>query len=58
MYASNTPISGPLWIPYAKPDVDLNGLAWNHQWGIVFNAPEQDEPIQPPIGISPQDFAE
>lgn len=54
-YASNCPISGPLWIPYATPDVDLNGIGWNYQFGMVFNAPEAEDPIRPPA-IRPQDF--
>lgn len=57
-YMSNTPISGPLWVPYAKPDVDLNGIGWSYQYGMVFNAPERDEPIRLPPAIAPQDYAE
>lgn len=55
---SNTPISGPLFVPYAKPDVDMNGIGWSYKYGMVFNAPEAEEPIKLPVGISPQDFAE
>lgn len=57
-YMSNTPISGPLWVPYAQPDVNLNGLGWNYQFGMVFNAPETDEPIKLPTAISPRDYTE
>ena len=53
---SNTPISGPVWHAFAKPDVDLNGIGWSYQYGMVFNAPEREEPIKLPIGISPQDY--
>lgn len=54
-YISNCPISGPIWIPYAKPDVDLNGIGWNYQWGLAFNASEPEIPIRLP-SVSPQDF--
>lgn len=54
-YVSNTPISGPIWIPYAKPDVDMNGIGWSYQYGMVFNAPEDDVPFRLPT-VSPQDF--
>lgn len=56
-YMSNTPISGPLYIPYATADVDLNGIGWSYKYGMVFNAPESEDPIRLPIGVSPQDFA-
>jgi hypothetical protein len=55
-YMSNTPISGPIWHSFAKPDVDLNGIGWSYQYGMVFNAPEREEPIKLPVGISPQDY--
>lgn len=56
-YMSNTPISGPVWVDYAKPDVDMNGMGWNYQYGMVFNKPEKEEPIKLPDAISPQDYA-
>ena len=53
-YVSNCPISGPIWVPYAKPDVDLNGIGWNYEYGMVFNAPEREEPLRQP-STPPQD---
>ena len=55
-YMSNTPISGPVYLSYAIPDVDLNGIGWSYKYGMVFNAPEAEDPIRLPVGISPQDY--
>ena len=55
-YMSNTPISGPIWVPRAVPDADMNGIGWNFQWGLVFGKTERDEPIKLPIAVSPGDY--
>lgn len=35
-YVSNTPISVPLYIATARPDVDFNGFKFNYDIGLFF----------------------
>lgn len=51
-FVSDTPVSGPLYVPHAKPDVDLNGIGWSYQYGMVFGAADDDVPIKPPVGYA------
>lgn len=49
-YAANCPISRPIHHENIKPDVDLNGVMFNYQYGFVFYAPEADQvTLKPPV---------
>lgn len=37
-FASNTPISGPIYTGW-KTDWDLNGWAWSYEFGLHFGDP-------------------
>jgi hypothetical protein len=50
-YVSNCPISGPIHLPDHTPDVDLNGLSFNLQVGMMFHVAEPPSMIQPPMPV-------
>jgi hypothetical protein len=43
-FASNSPISWPIKIANLIPEIDLGGIMFSYQWGLVFN-PSSD-PVQ------------
>jgi hypothetical protein len=43
-FASNCPISWPIRIPGINPEVDLGGVMFSYQWGLVYS-PSSD-PVQ------------
>jgi len=49
-YAANCPVSWPLKISGLQPEVDLNGVFFSYQWGLVYNPSEEFVPIRTPIG--------
>lgn len=55
-FVSNGPISMPIKLRGVTPEVDMNGLCFSYQWGLVYNPPETVVPLQLPssLGPSPQ----
>jgi hypothetical protein len=50
-YVSNCPISGPIRLPHHTPDVDLNGLSFNFQIGMMFHVAEETPMFLPPMPV-------
>jgi hypothetical protein len=47
-YVANGPISGPLYVPGATPDVDLNAFKFSYQIGMFYTVEAEPTPMQPP----------
>lgn len=43
-FASNCPVSWPVKIANLLPEVDLNGIMFSYQYGLVYNP--QSDPFQ------------
>lgn len=53
-YVSNVPISAPLYIATANPDVDLNGMKFSYDIGMFYvpNSVLQPLRLPPPAFLS------
>jgi hypothetical protein len=50
-YASNVPISRPAVLPNFPPDVDLNGIGFNYDIGLMYQVYQETPLIRlPPPG--------
>lgn len=47
-YFSDTPISTPLYIPTISADVDLNGLSFSYEIGLMFTPNSVSQPLKLP----------
>jgi len=45
---SNCPVSWPIKIPGIVPEIDLNGVMFSYQWGLVYNPSDAVVPLQTP----------
>jgi hypothetical protein len=50
-YASNCVISGPIHLPDYAPDVNLNGMSFNFQIGMMFHVAETPPMLRPPTPV-------
>lgn len=50
-YVANCPISMPINIPGVRPEIDMGGLMFSYEWGLVY-VTRVDEPHL----RSPQDY--
>lgn len=48
-YASNTPISWPIKINDVVPDVDLGGVQFSYQYGLIYNPESQPSMMRTPV---------
>lgn len=46
-FASNTPISGPIKMPWTV-NYDCGGLVWSNDYGIFFDVQDEQLPIKTP----------
>lgn len=47
-YVSDCPISVPLYIPNVNPDVDLNGVMFSYDIGLVYQPTSVVQPLTLP----------
>ena len=47
-FVANCPISMPVALRNIQPDVDLNGLMFSYQWGMMYVTTMDEVPLQLP----------
>lgn len=50
-YVTNGPISGPIYLPRIKADIDLGGLKFSYQIGLLYTPTATDAVL--PIRLPP-----
>ncbi|QDH91755.1 hypothetical protein SEA_PHRAPPUCCINO_80 [Mycobacterium phage Phrappuccino] len=48
-FASNCPVSWPIKIPNLLPEIDLNGVMFSYQHGLVYNADDPPSQLRQPV---------
>lgn len=47
-FASNSPVSWPIKIANLIPEIDLGGVMFSYQWGLVYNPSDEPSQLRPP----------